>query len=92
MDYPKPGELLKRKAGNKECTGCGKSYNNKSLPKVCSNSPCKTYPGGKFVAKVCKLAAILITAFIVSVRLNEKGPNVRVFVDMGEEKKVRLAS
>ena len=44
--------------------------------------------GGTYVAKVAKLGAVLITAFLASVRLNERGNNVRTFVHIGEEKKV----
>ena len=83
--HPKPGELKRKKAGQKKCNNCHKIWNNAATPNVCS---CKAFLGGTYVAKVAKLGAVLITAFLASVRLNERGNNVRTFVHIGEEKKV----
>ena len=83
----KPGEYSGRKTGHKKCPGCPQVYNNNAIPERCS--ACNTYIGGKYVAPLKKLGAILITACIVSVRQNETGHNVRTFVDMSEEKKVK---
>ena len=84
--HMKPGEFSRRKTGHTKCPGCPQVYNNRAIPERCS--ACNTYIGGKYVAPVKKLGAILITACIVSVRQSETGHNVRTFVDMSKEKKV----
>ena len=86
MEYPKPGQLSRRKSGHKICNGCNKMYNNRATPERCSE--CDTYLGGTYVAKIVNVAAVLITSYLVSVRENETGSNVRAFVYLGGENKV----
>ena len=40
------------------------------------------------MAKIVNVAAVLITSYLVSVRENETGSNVRAFVYLGGENKV----
>ena len=86
MEYPKPGDFSRRKSGQRKCDGCNKMYNNRATPERCSE--CDTYLGGTYVEKLLKLGAVLITSYIVSVRLSEKKPDLRTFVYLGAEKKV----
>ena len=89
-DYPIPGRRKKNKVGHFKCNNCDKVYNNRAKPKYCSNTECNYYLGGKYVPKPSVAGAFLITAFLVSVRLNEAGINARAFVTIGEERKVTI--
>lgn len=82
-----PGKR-KRKIGQINCNNCDKLYNNRSIPRICSNTACNYYLGGSFVPKVSIAGAFLITNVLASVRLNEKGINARAFVSLGEDRKV----
>ena len=84
----KAGDLKRKKSGQTKCQNCQTSYNNKAIPRICSNKSCNSFLGGKFVPKPPKPGAFLITDNLASVRLNEKGTNVRTFVSIGQEKKV----
>ena len=77
---------LKRKRGNPVCPGCQKSYNNRALPLYCTEDGCDAYLGGKYTPKDKKPDAQMITSNIASVRLNQAGIPVRVFVDLEENK------
>lgn len=87
--YFKPGELKRKKGGQRQCEKCHRIYNNRAVPQRC-HKPCDNFLGGNYVPKPIKTGAFLITAILASVRLNEKGTNVRVFANIGDEKKVSL--
>ena len=82
---------FKKKRGHTSCNNCGKVYNNNSVPRFCS---CDHYLGGKGKSEgksdtlTSVTGALMITAALASVRLNETGENVRIFVCLGEDKKV----
>ena len=89
-EHCKLGELKRKKSGQLKCQNCQKSYNNASTPQYCSNDLCKKWLGGKFVPKPSQPTAFLLNDKLASVRIREKGRNIRAFVSIGAQKKVRL--
>ena len=82
------GSFKRKKKGQTSCDGCKRNYNNACIPAVCE---CGYQMGGGFQPKEKKQrkhmnTAKLITADLVSVRLNIRGTNVRAFVDLVENK------
>ena len=84
MDPLKDLGSLATKKGQTVCHGCHTVYNNKVLTRECKN--CHAYLGGKYEAKEKVLDAKMITSDIASVRLNQAGLPVRIFVDLKENK------
>ena len=92
-NYCKPGELKRKKSGQKTCDKCKLVYNNAAIPEFCtnetsSNETCKNYLGGKFKPATSKLDATMISSTLASVRVNATGQNIRTFVKVGKERKV----
>ena len=87
-EHCNPGEQKRKKSGQTKCNNCHKIYNNKSVPKMCSNTSCNSSLDGNFAQKPSKTGAFLLDPILASVRLNEKGTNVRTFASVGEDKKV----
>jgi hypothetical protein len=80
----------RKKAGQTTCK-CGKTYNNQCVPPRCK---CGHELGGSFeptqtVRKLSGDAKMLHN--LVSVRLNKQGTNIRIFVNLTENK-VKLIS
>ena len=86
-DRCKVGFRSRKKSGQKKCLNCQKSYNNAAIPEYCTG--CNQYLGGKYKPLAAKLDAKLLTDSLASTRVNVAGPNIRTFVSIGEEKKVR---
>ena len=84
--------MKRKKPGHTSCNNCGKEYNNNAVPRLCIS--CNHYLGGKAVlaTKPTVAAAFLVTAVLASVRQSDTGANVRIFVSIGEERKVREES
>ena len=83
-DFSHIGLEGKRTSGQKVCSKCLKTYNNRAVPEFCET--CKHYLGGKFVKKDKKDKKVedaqLITATLASVRANPGGRATRSFVDV----------
>ena len=82
------GSFERKRKGQTSCDRCKKNYNNACIPAVCE---CGYQIGGGFQPKTKKQrkhldTAKLITADLVSVRLNKRGTNVRAFADLAENK------
>ena len=84
MDPLKDLGSLAKKKGQTVCHGCPTVYNNRVLPQNCGN--CSAYLGGKYEAKEKVMDAKMITADIASVRLNQAGIPIRVFVDLKDKR------
>ena len=85
------GSLKRKKKGQRTCSDCGKTYNNACVP---SNCECGYELGGTFRPKTVESKiykdAQVINSNLVSVRLHEKGPNIRTFVSLDENKVCKL--
>ena len=81
MNQLKSIEMLKRRApGQKVCSKCLNTYNNRVLPKYCQ---CGEHLGGSYVPKETKSTdSHLVTRDIASVRTNKRGVPTRTFVDV----------
>ena len=82
---------LKKKKGQTACPRCKKKYNNRCLPSHCNEvladgKKCDGFLGGKYKPKEIVMDAKMITSTIASVRLNQAGIPVRIFVDLKENK------
>ena len=91
--YCKPGELKRKKSGQKTCTKCKIQYNNAAIPEFCTNiisanETCRNYLGGKFKPTAAKIDAKMLTSNIASIRVNITGQNIRTFAKVGNEQKV----
>ena len=89
-DYCRTTILKRKRSGHFTCSNCNAVYNNAHIPKLCTNTPCDQFLGGKYEPKVKQLDAKLLTEHLVSVRVREKGLNIRTFVQIGKDKKVRI--
>ena len=81
------GSLKRKQTGQTTCKDCGKKYNNACVPPSCQ---CGYMLGGNFkppgnVKKPPKDAQLILNG-LVSVRLNQQGANIRIFVNMTENK------
>ena len=63
-------------------------YNNAAIPAYCDNEDCGYYFGGKFVLPAQDIDARMLTDKLASIRDNTAGVNTRIFVEIGEKKKV----
>ena len=82
------GSLKRKQAGQRTCE-CGKVFNNFHIPKFCPK--CQFLLGGSYEAPPIKedhpdSVALNKEEGLVSVRLNKAGENLRVFVDLTENK------
>ena len=72
------------KRGQRVCSKCFKTYNNKSIPRNCQ---CGYYLGGTLVPKEKEAKdSYLITPTIASVRSNLTGVPLRCFVNLTSKK------
>ena len=78
---------FQKKPGQTKCSNCSHVYNNRYIPKYCGS--CHFLLGGKYEKKEKSLDAKMLTASIASVRTNVAGSNVRTFVSISGEMKVR---
>ena len=85
MEPSKVKSLQRSVSGQKQCRGCMKSFNNRSLPEFCDN--CNYRIGGQFVPKDKKNTdPQLLTSTLASVRTNKAGIPTRTFVDLSKNK------
>ena len=80
----------RKKPGQTVCIVCNKSYNNAAIPEFCTE--CNAYfPRGKAQQNKPQSGsqAFLISDTMASVRVHKRGHNKRIFVRLGNEKKVR---
>ena len=81
------GLLRRKRTGQTTCNGCNKVYNNRSVPPNCVD--CQYYLGGKHIAQCVKSDALRINETMMSVRVNERGIDIRSFITLaGNKKKV----
>ena len=80
------GSLKRKRSGQKICE-CGKSFNNATIPKCCDK--CGFQLGGSHEPPKVDIftdAKVIKNLNLASVRLNKAGENLRVFVDLEENK------
>ena len=80
------GSLKRKRSGQKICE-CGKSYNNATIPKLCNK--CGIHLGGSYEPPKVDIftdAKVIENVNLASVRLNKAGENLRVFVDLKQNK------
>ena len=72
-------------SGQKTCSKCRKSYNNRAIPAYCNK--CSNYLGGTFVPKENKnMDPQFLISTLASVRTNPAGLPTRTFVDLSSNK------
>ena len=84
MSVPNSVGFLTKKRGQRVCSNCSYSYNNRNVPKNCQ---CGYYLGGNYQPKEKTTPdAWLITSSLASVRANTGGIPTRCFVDLASNK------